>query len=598
MKQKVILLALSFVVAGSAFATDSQPTQFISRISNIDLNRTAIGAEGKLIRGEKLTFVDKTDCGAATISMNNDSLGIAMSDYRPFLEKIWRQALDDNYFMVKTSGCHSEGSELVTQLKMCEKGLCDDKYLANDNVLWLNKDLEKVYKRNAFIAIKMPLAFDERNKLWKVDGYYVASGKVTKKQAIVGYTSDKDLTNLLYIGEFKQYYNNGKIQQTTSYDLNGIKDGAQTIFYKNGTVHQTLHYSNGQLNGTVSTFHQNGKLESEEQYINNKHADGECKHYDELGRLSRLHHYKNGVFDGQYTDYYENGKVQRSAVYKEGHHQQSQSFYSNGVLRSDNYNKGNQQISDSYNEQGQLVSREFSITTEIHTYQSAREYWYDNGQQKLQESFDENVRQNGVRKEWYENGQLKKEERYNHGDLESLQTWTEQGKPTEERYYHNRQKNGTHKKWDSKTGHLVYEITYKDGNPVTPEKTYDANTGQLATIDYLGEKSWPIATLIDGKAPRREYNNGKLVSIRCGYSDRLLNPDNVRQKAKANDSEAQTQLAWFYYMCNAPKETLYWYNKAADNNDLEALNKLSYIYSEGNNVFKALRSQGKRMNII
>ena len=617
MKYALSGVALALLISTTVSAETQKPDHFIGQISKIDLNRTAIGADRQMIRAERLTFNQFTNCEHMTTNMTPDSVGMSIKEYKQFLQKTWELAQNEEFFYIKTTSCDGPATDLITQITPCTADLCGAEYVSDHSIKWFNSELDPSYKSSAAIGIKTPLPYDKKKKQWHVVGYYVKDGKLSKHKAIDGYTSKEKLTTLSFVGKQTTYFRSGEVKKISHYNNKGELDGVTTHYFTNGKVHQTVHYTNNVVNGEVNTFHKNGRLENKEFFILGKHKDGECKHYDENGKLSRIHSYKDGNYDGEYIDYFLNGKKQTVATYHMGSPLKRTTYFDNGKVKRTYVKTDKKTISEDFNAQGIKIRRQVDIKVKNGTQMAERELWYDDGQPHTTEYYGPGFKKNGTFNDWFKNGQLRSEEVFINGKPVSEKSWTIKGKLVKEHYYKEGKLHGTQRRWDDKSGHLIEEenyqlgkkdglqrewdrntgflvdeVTYKNGTPSSINKTYDGETGELQLLQYIDARGFPLKTLVNGEAPVKRYHKGKFASESCGYST-LYDPEETRQKAKNNDGYAQFQIGKFYQGCNAVEQTMSWYKKAAQNNDLHAIGKLIEIYQSGDGAFASVKDRKK-----
>ena len=74
---------------------------------------------------------------------------------------------------------------------------------------------------------------------------------------------------------------------------NGLRDGVQKDYYKNGKLRWSGFFKNGKLEGKTKSFYENGNIELEENHV-------------------------NGLQDGIIKEYYENGKIKSERPMKMG----------------------------------------------------------------------------------------------------------------------------------------------------------------------------------------------------------------------------------------------------------------------------------------
>ncbi len=117
-------------------------------------------------------------------------------------------------------------------------------------------------------------------------------------------------------GQYRQYYDNGKIQEETWFKVD-LKDGLSKWNNKNGQRVAEYNYKAGNFNGLQTTFYDNDTLQSTNNYQDNK-LSGETKEYYRNGKLKLSGKYVNGLKDGAWTEYNELGKVEKVTRYKVG----------------------------------------------------------------------------------------------------------------------------------------------------------------------------------------------------------------------------------------------------------------------------------------
>ena len=106
-------------------------------------------------------------------------------------------------------------------------------------------------------------------------------------------------------GEWKKYYENGKLYHVVNYE-NGVFKGEWKFYDENGKLTNILHSENG----LSENFDENGKLWCIGKYKNGIDKIGEWKYYFPNGLTKRIENYKDGKLNGEYKSYeYNNGKV-------------------------------------------------------------------------------------------------------------------------------------------------------------------------------------------------------------------------------------------------------------------------------------------------
>jgi antitoxin component YwqK of YwqJK toxin-antitoxin module len=97
----------------------------------------------------------------------------------------------------------------------------------------------------------------------------------------------------LYEGEFKEYYESGKLKSTVLY-VKGKKQGLYKMMSEDGkTVLVTVNYKDDEMTGNYKEVYPNGKTKSEGKYQNGK-KEGKWKEYTEDGKVTTAI-FKNGT---------------------------------------------------------------------------------------------------------------------------------------------------------------------------------------------------------------------------------------------------------------------------------------------------------------
>ena len=95
--------------------------------------------------------------------------------------------------------------------------------------------------------------------------------------------------------EVRFYLEDGELEQVTAYNP-ATKDGAKTLYNKNGTIRAVIPLKNGEEEGFVQYRYESGELEEEVTYKAGK-IDGVRKLYD-VGGLFAEQNYKNDMKNG------------------------------------------------------------------------------------------------------------------------------------------------------------------------------------------------------------------------------------------------------------------------------------------------------------
>lgn len=276
-------------------------------------------------------------------------------------------------------------------------------------------------------------------------------------------------------GEWKYYFENGKLSGTEVYDDNGVLNGMSTDYYESGGLKEKLPYVNDKANGEFERYYESGKLEVKGyfkddlkegkfiSYYENGHTSletefkkgvriGNYKAWNENGNLSETGHFADdGTKDGIWTFYREDGSIERSGqvsndvengiwkYYNESGILDHEATYTNGAVSGPYTN---------YYPNGQILSEGIVIDN----YEEGEwKTYYESGAIKNIASYKKG-KFIGSYKIWYENGQLKEEGSYNdEGNLNgSIAMYYENGKPMLKGQYVDGKEAGKWFQWDEK----------------------------------------------------------------------------------------------------------------------------------------------------
>jgi len=163
------------------------------------------------------------------------------------------------------------------------------------------------------------LQFDRKGKVTLAENY--SKGKLNGPTYYYNQNTQTPQTETWYAngkktGIFRQYYENGKIQEETWY-LNDQKNGLSRWYNKLGRTVAEYTYLEGNFEGPQKTWYDNDTLQSESNYVKNIQS-GEFREYYRNGKIKTSGKYLNGEKDGPWTEYDELGKAVRVTRYKNG----------------------------------------------------------------------------------------------------------------------------------------------------------------------------------------------------------------------------------------------------------------------------------------
>ncbi|MFK5854619.1 MAG: hypothetical protein QM503_00720 [Bacteroidota bacterium] len=114
-------------------------------------------------------------------------------------------------------------------------------------------------------------------------------------------------------GNWKEYYNDGKLQATGNY-LNNLRDGVWKYYYKNGRLEEIGKYIVGIPDSTWFWYHDNGNILREEYFYNGL-PDGMLTEYDKDENITTQGDYLEGKKEGHWI--YQVGDTKDEGEYME-----------------------------------------------------------------------------------------------------------------------------------------------------------------------------------------------------------------------------------------------------------------------------------------
>ena len=230
-------------------------------------------------------------------------------------------------------------------------------------------------------------------------------------------------------GQFVEFFANGNksregaFGESTADVKRGREEGEWKEWYENGQMLRTASYDDGQLKGPCTEWYANGQKKFETNYVlgtflNSRRddmMDGMTREWHENGQLMTEGAYVNGMRDGLWKEWYDNGNLRMEAVFDR--------TKVNGAI-TEYYPDGKTESSGFYKVAGRKKERTGHWTTwyENGERQSDGEYidnkrvgrwqqWYPTGTLKEDAFFDKGMYQ-GAFKDYHENGQLRSEGHY------------------------------------------------------------------------------------------------------------------------------------------------------------------------------------------
>jgi|GEM_PF-3556282 len=227
-------------------------------------------------------------------------------------------------------------------------------------------------------------------------------------------------------GDFVEFYANGNksregaFGESTADVKRGREEGAWKEWWENGQLMRTVSYDNGQMKGPCTEWYANGQKRFETIFVvgaflnspKDEMMDGMTREWHENGQLMSEGAYMKGLRDGLWKEWYPSGALHTEAIYDKAKLSGAVTeYYENAKIRS----KG------AYEVKGRFKKRTGHWTTfyESGEKESEGEYidndkagrwqeWYANGNQR-EDGFFEKGAYDGKYKDYFENGQLRSE---------------------------------------------------------------------------------------------------------------------------------------------------------------------------------------------
>ena len=261
-----------------------------------------------------------------------------------------------------------------------------------------------------------------------------------------------------YESEYDESWLNRSIDSSGIYSMttwvNGVKNGIEKKWYRNGQVMTSHNWKNNLLDGLSKRWYYNGNLCFESFYIpihSSTYGPGTrdkfSRGYYENGQMRWDSRYENKKMHGKQTTWYENGQMESFDIIVNGKIDgKSEEWYKNGNLKSSKkyiMDKPNG-IHKEWHENGQLKSIEnYKDGLAIGAFKSFSEMGEvigevnlnngngifiilnDNGQKAIEKKFENGLLK--YEKEWYYNGKPKEETIFLNGERAMHKTWHENG---------------------------------------------------------------------------------------------------------------------------------------------------------------------------
>jgi antitoxin component YwqK of YwqJK toxin-antitoxin module len=203
------------------------------------------------------------------------------------------------------------------------------------------------------------------------------------------------LLNYKYVGEYKEWYPNGQLKAQMFSSEDGLTQGNQLQWWKNGNIKRDIMFKDGKYHGDYIVYFRNGKLKEKTNY-------------------------NFGKKDGIQTKWYKNGNIRCEIIFQ------------NDIVSC---------ISEWYPQLYNGTPQLYNITKYINdNYDGEYKEWYpmiQGGNLKLCFSLVGDQK-NGICNEYYslkQGGKLKLESEYNIDEIKWIKKWNKKGKLVNETNY-------------------------------------------------------------------------------------------------------------------------------------------------------------------
>jgi uncharacterized protein (TIGR02145 family) len=328
-----------------------------------------------------------------------------------------------------------------------------------------------------------------------VYAYDMTSYKDGKKHGHdIDFSGDSKIWDILYkdgkVQAVKTWYENGQQKYEESRKDNKLH-GLKKTWYENGQIEVEAPFNAGNFQGSVKMWYENGQQKSENNFKDDI-AHGSSISWYETGQKQYEAEFNLGKINGTYNHWYETGQKQYEAEFNLGKINGTYNhWYETGQKHIEIEKVTGGQFKDEDHTSVLIAMIFFSydksvpINSSIVKYgvHGIRKTWYENGQQKSEESYKDGMF-HGLKKIWYENGQQKSEESYKDGNLVNSPTkWLPDGTSAEMTVIDGNVYNTItigNQVWMAENLRVTH---YRDGTPI-PNVANDAVWGGLTTGAY------------------------------------------------------------------------------------------------------------------
>jgi uncharacterized protein len=373
-------------------------------------------------------------------SYNNDKILIEKGNYK--LDKPvgeWRYYYNSG--KAKTISNYDQNGKITAKKMFFENG----KVSENNSFKSGNYDGKQEYFDKDG---KLYNIFEYSNDRLQKISYFDKEGKLFFEQSKKGGTLN-----------FKHYSPYGALLTEGNYDIDGQKIGEWKYYYNCGKLKEIENYVKGELNGKCIQYYKNGQIKEDGNYLSDK-ADGYFMYFYENGSKKSEGWYKDDNKEGDWIDYSAFGAITDKNYYiHDDEYGYQENYNCNGTKCYEYYIKDDIITKYIYFDTlGNIVK-----TTEIIDGNGPYKGYFFNGLLKSEGNYKFSHVE-GTLAYYYPDGKIKStENRFYNKRTGSFTAYYENGKVEQEGYYNNNNPSGTWK-WYHDNGQLQKTGSYKDGD--------------------------------------------------------------------------------------------------------------------------------------
>jgi antitoxin component YwqK of YwqJK toxin-antitoxin module/Flp pilus assembly protein TadD len=419
------------------------------------------------------------------------------------------------------------------------------KKVSKNNILFNGKQQDVTYQySDSYVDAIGVIEAEKTIGFWQ---FYNASGRLTTEG---NFDAEGNRT-----GKWTWYTSLDKIKETAFYK-EGLLEGPNLMFHKNGKKYVNAIYKNDFLHSKYESFNKQGAL-VQRKYFKLGSLDSIYKSYFKVGEKNLEFYipYKNGEIEGETLEYYENGDLYEKTFYISGKRNGVKTKYHYNKKTSSEINYLDGELSGSY--------KSYHTNGKLNEVGQSLEGFY-----------------NGPWKLYYSDGTLQSEFSYEKGNLNDLYKFYDtDGKLFYEYVYKKGEliaftfynKDATVlKKGKKKSGAFYYEGFSPKGNKTT-EGLYDISGGKMGEWKFYTNHGVLTnkGNYIEGKAIGAYFTyfkNGKIDNITT-YKEDVIdgyymgNHVNGQISTQGWYKEGKQHGEWIYYNLEGTINVINYYHK-------------------------------------